>query len=161
MADDEDANLRVPAGVPSALIMGAAVAFVTRPLLWIMSLGTMGAVLGGADVLLIKAGFSLTTLVFVEGVVLVASVAIAAAAAIAVRSGNPATVRLVERLAFVYLIGTGWYMITAVLWVVLFIIEDGFSLAPFLFAILPLGVNAYLLVLARRMIHACRVTLSP
>ncbi|WP_344081118.1 hypothetical protein [Luedemannella helvata] len=161
MADDQDADLRVPAGVPGTLALGAAVAIITRPLLWIMSLGTMGAVLGGVDVLLLKAGIGLPVLVFVEGLILVVSAAAAVAGAVAVRSGNPATVRVIERLGLAYLIGTAFYMVTVLLWVILFLVEGGFSIAPFLFMILPLATNAYLLVLAQRVIRACRDTLSP
>ncbi|WP_344128373.1 hypothetical protein [Luedemannella flava] len=161
VADDKDADLRVPADVPGALMLGAAVAIITRPLFWIMSQGTLGSILGGFDVLLVRSGVSVATLVVIEGGLLIASVITAFLAAFAIRTGDPRTVRVVGRLGLLYLAGTALYIVSVLVWEVLFIIDSGLSAGPLLFLILPLGISAWLVVLALRVIRSCRATLTP
>ena len=152
MADSDDADLRVPEGVAGWLVIGAVVALVTRPILWIMSNGTLGAVLGGVEILLARADVSLRVLISLEGGLLAAAVLAALAAAFVVRSGEDRAVRFAGLMGWVYAVGAGWYLASLVLWLVLV----GPSAGALVFLVFPLAVNAYLLVLARRIIRACR-----
>jgi hypothetical protein len=161
VADDRDADLRVPEGVSSALVVGALVAMITRPLLWIISIGTIGAVVGGAEVLVARAGVPIAVAVIIEGGLLLAGVVAAVLAAFAVRTGDPRAVQAAELLGVVYVVATGWYLLSIVLWEVLFVIDTGFSPGTLVFTLLPLGINTYLLVLALRVVRSCRSVLRP
>ena len=152
MADSEDADLRVPEGVAGWLVIGAVAALITRPILWIMSNGTLGAVLGGAEILLARADVSLRVLIPLEGGLLAGAVLAALAAAFVVRSGEDRAVRFAELLGWVYAVATGWYLASLVLWLILV----GPSAGALVFLVFPLAINVYLLVLARRIIRSCR-----
>jgi hypothetical protein len=152
VVDNDDADLRVPEGVAGWLVVGAVVALITRPILWIMSNGTLGAILGGVEILLARADVSLRVLIPVEAGLLAAGVVAGLVAAFVVRSGEERAIRFAELLGWVYAVAAGWYLASLVLWVILV----GPSVGALVFLVFPLAVNAYLLILARRIVRACR-----